>query len=63
MTGSESEGDRRAALTTSSWQQAAVAQFGGLVVPEFSIGVTLVPFADSSELGCRGFCGPEFLTA
>jgi hypothetical protein len=38
MTGLEGEGDRRAALVTSTWQQAAVAHFGLDVVSEFPIG-------------------------
>lgn len=38
MTGNESEGDKRARLATTAWQEAAVAQFGDAVAAEFSIG-------------------------
>lgn len=38
MTGQEGEGDRRATLVTTTWQQSAVARFGPDIVPEFPIG-------------------------
>ena len=38
MTGVEGEGDRRAALVTSTWQDEVVAHLGHELVPEFRIG-------------------------
>ncbi|MBV9880477.1 MAG: hypothetical protein JO180_08270 [Gemmatirosa sp.] len=52
MTGQVSEGDTRAALVTARWQEAAVAQFGQDVVPEFPIGEGLrerIDLVDRSE--------------
>lgn len=38
MTGSESEGDRRATLVTQTWQREAVTHYGPALVPEFPVG-------------------------
>jgi hypothetical protein len=38
MTGSESEGDRRAALVTTTWQHNAGSRFGSDLVREFPVG-------------------------
>jgi hypothetical protein len=38
MTGIESEGDRRAALVTATWQRSVVSRFGSDIMPEFPIG-------------------------
>lgn len=53
MTGLEGEGDRRASLVTTTWQQAAVSQFGSDLIPEFPIGDGLgerIDLVDRSEL-------------
>ena len=38
MTGIESEGDRRAARVTDTWQRDVVSRLGPALVPEFPIG-------------------------
>lgn len=53
MTGSESEGDRRAALVTKTWQQDVVSRLGAVLVPEFPIGGSLrqrIDLVDTQEL-------------
>lgn len=53
MTGIESEGDRRAARVTTTWQQDVMTRFGSYLMPEFSIGEGFgerIDLVDTQEL-------------
>ena len=53
MTGIVSEGDRRAALVTDTWQRDVVSRFGSILVAEFPIGDGLrqrIGLVDTHEL-------------